>query len=59
MDNVETVKTKEKYEECNACGSTDEVFILKVGRENKICLKLCNGCRGDVINQFKEVTEAF
>lgn len=56
---VEVKKCEKNYEQCTSCGSTDEVFFLKCGDENKTCVKLCNGCRGDVINLFKEITDAW
>lgn len=54
---VKIEKAERGYEECNSCGSTNDVYHLKLGRENMTSIKLCNECRLDVLDLLKEITE--
>lgn len=54
---VKIEKTGKEYEECNSCGSTDDVYHIKFGRENMTVIKLCNDCRTDTVNLLSEITE--
>lgn len=57
MGMVKIEASNKDYEECNSCGSTLDVYHLKIGRENMTVIKLCNECRLDVIDLLKDITE--